>query len=121
MNSALQILIIGIGMAILDAPWLILQGKWVWDFVEDIQGGRVPQTRVWAGVPVYLALAYLVTQAPNAPRAFLLGLCTYAVYDFTCLFIFDKYPLGFAIADSLWGGTLMAVVWWIANRYLLNK
>ena len=116
MNPALQILSIAVLMAVLDAPWLLLQKSWVLDFTEDIQGGRKPQMRLWAAVPVYLALAYCVTQAPNAPRAFLFGMTTYAVYDFTNLLVFDKYPLGFALADTLWGGLLMALTWWISNQ-----
>ena len=121
MENALQIVFIAILMAALDAPWLLLNRKWVNDFVEDIQGGREMQIRGWAGIPVYLALSYLVTQAANAPRAFFLGLSTYAVYDFTNLFVFDKYPLQFAIADSIWGGLLIAVTWWVANYLGIMK
>lgn len=121
MINAVQVLSIAGLMAVLDAPWLFLQRNTVSDFVEEIQGGRAMQTRLWAGVPVYLALGYLATQAPSAPRAFLLGMSTYAVYDFTNLFVFDKYPLSFAIADTLWGGFLMAVTWWLANRMGILK
>ena len=53
------------------------------------------QLRPWAGIPVYLALGYLVTQAKSAPRAFLLGLCTYAVYDFTQPSMLDKIDLAY--------------------------
>jgi uncharacterized membrane protein len=35
--------------------------------------------------------------------------CVYAVYDFTTLSIFDKYPLSVAIQDTLWGGVLFAL------------
>jgi uncharacterized membrane protein len=45
-----------------------------------------------------------------------LGAATYAVYDFTNLAIFEKYNLYLAIADTIWGGVLMATV-----RYLLNQ
>ena len=121
MINAVQIGSIAILMAVLDAPWLFLQRNTVKDFVEEIQGGRSMQTRMWAAIPVYLALGYLTTQAPSAPRAFLLGMCTYAVYDFTNLLAFDKYPLSFAVADTLWGGFLMAVTWWLANRFGLLK
>ena len=121
MNPAVQIFGIAALMAALDAPWLLLNNRWVMDFSEEIQGGRKPQFRMWAAIPVYVALAYLVTQAPNAPRAFLMGAATYAVYDFTNLLVFDKYPLGFAVLDSLWGGTLMALTWWVANRLGLMK
>jgi uncharacterized membrane protein len=43
-------------------------------------------------------------------------MCTYAVYDFTQIVTFDKYPIWFAIADTLWGGVLMALAWWILER-----
>ena len=92
MNEYLTIVVLALMMLVLDAPWLYLQSGWVQDFINDIQGGRSMQVRLWAGIPVYIALGYLVTQAKSAPRAFLLGLCTYAVYDFTQLFTLDKYP-----------------------------
>ena len=69
--------------------------------------------RIWGVVPIYLAIGYLVSQIHSAPRAFLAGMCTYAVYDFTQIVTFDKYPVWFALADSLWGGFLMSLVWWV--------
>lgn len=116
MNELLKILVIGLGIAILDLPWLYVQGPWVQEIIRDIQAGRSMNPRFLAGVPVYLALGYLVTQQISAPRAFLAGLCVYAVYDFTMLFTFDQYPLTFAVVDSLWGGLLMALVWWVSHR-----
>lgn len=116
MNTFQKILTLAIGIGILDLPWLYIQGPWVSDIIQDIQADRVMNVRLWAAVPVYLALAYAVTQVSSAPRAFLLGLSIYAVYDFTQVVTFDKYPIGFAIADSLWGGVLMALTWWIARR-----
>ena len=116
MNDLVKVVILGFGIAILDLPWLLFQGTRVQDIIREIQGNRSMNPRLWAGIPVYLALGYLLTQATSAPRAFLLGLCTYAVYDFTQLVTFDFYPLDFAIADTLWGGFLMAFSWWIAQR-----
>jgi uncharacterized membrane protein len=115
MNEYTKILVIAIGMAILDAPWLLFQGAWVQDIIRDIQGGRSMNMRIWAGIPVYLALAYIVTQQTSAPRAFLIGMCAYAVYDFTQVFAFDKYPVTFAVVDSLWGGLLVSFSWWLAQ------
>jgi len=116
MNEYVKILVIAIGLAVLDLPWLWINSKRVADFVNDIQGGRSMNLRLWAGIPVYLALGYMVTQQTSAPRAFLIGLCTYAVYDFTQVFVLDRYPIEFAFADTLWGGLLMALAWWIAHR-----
>ena len=116
MNEYVKILVIAIGLAVLDLPWLWINSKRVAEFVSDIQGGRSMNLRYWAGIPVYLALGYMVTQQTSAPRAFLAGLCTYAVYDFTQVFVLDRYPLAFAFADTVWGGLLMALAWWIAHR-----
>lgn len=116
MNELLKVLVIGLGIAILDIPWLYGQGPWVQEIIRDIQAGRSMNPRFLAGVPVYLALGYLVTQQISAPRAFLTGLCVYAVYDFTMMFTFDQYPLTFAVVDSLWGGLLMALAWWLSHR-----
>ena len=117
MNEIVKVLVFAFGMFILDLPWLTFQNSQVQEFMRDIQGGRSMNPRLWAGVPVYLALGYLLTQQISAPRAFLTGLCVYAVYDFTQLFAFDKYPLSFAVIDTVWGGFLMAFSWWVANYF----
>lgn len=116
MNDIVKVIVFAIGMFILDLPWLAFQNSWVQEIFTEIQGGRSMNTRLWAGAPVYLALGYLLTQQISAPRAFLTGLCVYAIYDFTQVFALDKYPLQFAVVDTLWGGFLMAFSWWIAHR-----
>jgi uncharacterized membrane protein len=119
MNDALKLLSLAGLLVLVDLPWLYIQGPVVQDIIRDIQADRSMNVRLWAGGPVYLALAYLLTQVTSAPRAFLAGLATYAVYDFTQVVTFDKYPLWFAMADSLWGGVLMALVWWIGAQFKL--
>jgi uncharacterized membrane protein len=116
MNEIVKILILAFGLLVLDLPWLIIQNSRVQEFIIEIQGGRSMNPRLWAGGPVYLALGYLLTQQISAPRAFLAGASVYAVYDFTQLVTFDKYPLDFAIMDTLWGGLLMAISWWGAHH-----
>lgn len=113
MNDLQKTLGLALLSAILDLPWLYIQGPAVKDIVRDIQADRSMNVRLWGAVPVYLALGYLVSQIHSAPRAFLAGMCTYAVYDFTQIVTFDKYPLWFAMADSLWGGLLVSLVWWV--------
>ena len=71
----------------------------------------------WEGAPpVYLALAFLVLQAQSTAQAFFIGLCTYAVYDFTNYTTLKNYDLSFAVADSVWGGVLFTLVRSIALR-----
>ena len=119
MNEGLRIVALAVLITVLDLPWLYIQNANVSDIVQRIQADRPMNVRLWGGIPVYIALAYALTQVTSAPRAFLLGMSIYAVYDFTQIVSFDKYPLSFAIMDSLWGGVLMALAWWIANRLAL--
>ena len=121
MNEVIRLLILAAMLVVLDLPWLYIQGPWVQDFVRDIQVDRSMNVRILGAIPVYLALAYLVTQVSSAPRAFLLGMSVYAVYDFTQIVVFDKYPLAFATLDSLWGGLLMALAWWVATQLKLLR
>jgi uncharacterized membrane protein len=116
MHEAAKIGALAIMVAVLDLPWLLIQGPWVQDIVRDIQADRSMNVRLWGAIPVYIAIGYILTQVHSAPRAFLLGMSTYAVYDFTQIVTFDKYPVGFAIADTLWGGVLAALTWWLASR-----
>ena len=116
MNEYVKVLVLAFLIAVLDLPWLWFNSKRVSDIISEIQGGRSLNPRLWAGIPVYLAMGYIVTQQTSAPRAFLIGLCTYAVYDFTQVFALDRYPIEFAVADTIWGGLLTALTWWIAHR-----
>ena len=113
MNDLQKVLGLSLLALVLDLPWLYIQGPAVQDLIRDIQVDRAMNVRLWGAIPVYLAIGYLVSQIHSAPRAFLAGMCTYAVYDFTQIVTFDKYPVWFALADSLWGGLLMSLVWWV--------
>ena len=109
-----------IGLSILamaiDLPWLWLQGPGFQALVRDIQGGRPMRMRLLGAIPVYLALGYLIHKVDSAQTAFLTGIATYVVYDFTQVATFDKYPLWLAVVDSLWGGVLMLLVWLVGCR-----
>ena len=101
-----------------DSIWLFLGSGLSQSMILDIQGSPL-KLRLWAGAVVYIALAYLVTIPTNNMEAFLLGLSTYAVYDFTNYSILDKYSLQFALMDSLWGGILMTIVWNVGGYFKL--
>jgi uncharacterized membrane protein len=115
-NDVKKIIGLAFVAMIIDLPWISMQGSWLLPVIEDIQGGRPMATRLWGALPVYLALGYLTLQVNSAPNAFLAGIATYVVYDFTQVATFDKYPTWFACVDSLWGGFLMLLVWWVGSR-----
>jgi uncharacterized membrane protein len=93
-----------------DLPWLWASSSMVQPMIKKIQGGMPLEMRWGAAIPVYMALAYLVQIARSTPEAGLIGLATYAVYDFTNLATLKNYSLEFAIADTTWGGILFMIV-----------
>jgi uncharacterized membrane protein len=95
-------------IAAIDLPYLLLVSGQFKPMVAAIQGSPL-QFRLWSAIPVYLALGYLLTLAGGWRQAALIGAATYAVYDFTNYATLTKYPLHFAIQDTLWGATLMAI------------
>ena len=102
-------------IGVLDIPWLYSVQPWASRVFQGVQGSPLAM-RLWPAVIVYLALGYLLTLARTPAGAAALGAAVYAVYDFTNLATLKKYPVEFAIADTLWGGTLMAIAFWINRR-----
>jgi uncharacterized membrane protein len=99
---------------LLDMPWLYLQGNTTKHIIERISGRS--NHRMWAAIPVYIALTYILLQQTSLMGSFLIGLSVYAVYDFTTLFMFRDYPLYFAVIDTLWGGVLFALSYYVLKR-----
>jgi uncharacterized membrane protein len=95
---------------VIDIPWLWISSSYTQDMIKKIQGGMPLRMRWEAVAPVYFALAYLLQQTHSNSGAFLMGLCVYAIYDFTNLSTLTNYRVEFAIADSLWGGVLFTLV-----------
>ena len=117
--NILNYILVALLFVAVDSPWLILGSKFSQPMIHAIQG--TPLTlRMWPSAIVYIALAYLVTIPQNNTDAFMLGLTTYAIYDFTNYATLDKYSLRFALMDSLWGGILMTIVWNITRSLNLN-
>jgi uncharacterized membrane protein len=93
-----------------DLPWLWASSTTAQAMFKKIQGGMPMEIRWAAAPPVYLALAYLVQLPKSTVEAGLVGLSTYAIYDFTNLTTLKNYTLEFAVADSMWGGILFMIV-----------
>lgn len=114
-NYLLTVIII----IIVDLPWLILGSKTSKSMILSIQGSEL-SVRWIPSLIVYFALAYLVTLPQSYSEAFLLGLSVYSVYDFTNYAIFKNYSLKFAVADSVWGGILLTIVYAIKKKFSLD-
>ncbi len=109
-NDTRKFLVAVVLLVIIDIPWLTAMSSINTSVVSEIQCGKQPYYRLNAAIPVYIALAYLVLQVKDSQTAFLTGLATYTVYDFTVYVVFQKYPLWLAIGDALWGGILFTLV-----------
>jgi uncharacterized membrane protein len=111
-------MIVGLAILIflLDLPWLSVVGGNYNAIIQAIQGGKEVRMRPAAGLVVYPALAFLALKTQNMKEAFLTGMCVYAVYDFTVLAAFKEYPFYMAVADTIWGGVLFTLVYWIRER-----
>jgi len=101
-------------LLLIDLFWLATGGIFFRAMVERIQG-RPLETRMMSAAIVYLLLAYMVLEAKSYQQAFLFGICVYGVFDFTNLAIFSDYDWRIAVADTLWGGILLAF-----GRYLIQ-
>jgi uncharacterized membrane protein len=117
MNATGRLLTLAFIIFLVDLPWLSFIGGNYSAIVQAIQGGREVRMRPLAGVVVYPALAFLALRTQSVKDAFLTGAAVYAVYDFTVFAAFKEYPLYMALADTLWGGTLFAIVHYITKKF----
>jgi uncharacterized membrane protein len=117
MNATGRLLTLAFIIFLVDLPWLSFIGGNYSAIVQTIQGGRDVRMRPLAGVVVYPALAFLALKTQSVKDAFLTGAAVYAVYDFTLFAAFKEYPLYMALADTLWGGILFAIVHYITKRF----
>jgi uncharacterized membrane protein len=99
-----------------DIPWLLYQNPSNQEMFYKIQGKRPIEFRIIYAIPVYVALAYLLSRQTNVTDAFLTGAATYAVYDFTCMAVLKDYYIETAVMDVIWGGILFAAVHVVAER-----
>lgn len=111
----MNILAIGLAMLLLDSVYLRTAGMSLFKpMVKTIQSGKMNVRLPYAAIVYALLLLvfYLFVIRKNATvvEAFVLGLCVYGVFDFTNMALFEEYTLGVAIVDTLWGGTLFALL-----------
>ena len=132
MNQLLIYFITIITFIIVDAPYLYTNADLYKNRTLAISGKDYTK-RYYSAVVVYLALA-LGIYVLVLPRirssssvswkdrlqdsimyggAF--GLASYATFDFTMHFMFEKWDLGVSIMDSVWGGVLCSIVTFIIS------
>lgn len=120
------ILFIFIAFIIVDLIWLIpFAGPGYQKMIPKIQGSPM-KVRIFSGFLVYVFMTTLIYNFGvnenkfNWLRLFLLGLCTYGVYDFTAYAVLKDWNLLLAIGDTIWGGILFMIVGYLVYKLRLN-
>ena len=127
MNQVLIYIITIVLFIAVDAPYLYLNADMYKTKTMAISGKDYTK-RYYSAVIVYLALALgivvlVLPRIRNTSNTSLqtriqdavlyggaFGLASYATFDFTMHFMFEKWDLGVSIMDSIWGGVLCSIV-----------
>jgi uncharacterized membrane protein len=107
-----DVLKIAVTMIVLDFVWIgLVSGGQFKKMIETIQSGamRVRPLGAFVAYAAIIALFYTFKDDLTILKAFLLGLCTYAIYDGTNYALFSGWDMKTALVDSLWGGGLFVL------------
>ncbi len=121
----MTLLISSILMLVLDFLFLSIMSPTFNQLVQKIQGAPL-QLQYRGVIPCYLFLIFALNYFILIPHksvldAFLLGFCIYGVYETTNYATLKDWPLRTVIIDTLWGGTLFALITWITYRINLFR
>ena len=113
-----EIIISSFLLLLIDSIYLANIGKPMFSkLVSKIQKEKLT-TNLYGAIGSYLLLIvlinkFIITEKKSPFDAFLLGFCTYGVFDFTNYAIFKNYDMFTGLLDTLWGGLLFALVTWL--------
>ena len=97
-------------LLIIDMAYLSMISNKFGSMVKDIQGSEMKvrwDSALIAYVFIIFQIYHFILQEDKTEYdAFLLGVTTYGIYDFTSYALLDNYNLPTAIMDSVWGGIL---------------
>ena len=110
-----DIIILSVLIILIDSIYLSLVGKPLFGaMIKNIQGTDLKMnipSAVVTYIFIILGMYYFIISPNKTPMdAFILGICIYAVFDFTNMTLFQNYDLKTAIIDTLGGGILFYIV-----------
>ena len=117
-----QVIISGVIMLLLDAVYLSLFSKFFNNIVNDIQHSKI-NFKFLGAILCYILLIFglnyfIIDQKKPLLDAFLLGIVIYGVYETTTYALFDKWPLNAVILDTLWGGILLTLTYFLTLKFI---
>ena len=124
----INILFLIVLLICVDSIWLFMIKDKYSDMIQSITYMKM-NLNIYYGVITYILLAlglyYLALNNNNdvkdiLVKSFLLGLVSYGVYDATNASIFEKWNIGLAIGDTLWGSVLCLIVSYIYVKVMIK-
>lgn len=113
-------LISAILFVVIDYIYLNLMKNYFTNQVKIIQGSPL-QINFLGALLCYIFLIFglnyfIIKSNKSSYDAFLLGIIIYGVFETTNYALFRKWSIYTVIIDTLWGGTLFAIVTFIINK-----
>jgi uncharacterized membrane protein len=113
-------LISAILFVVIDFAYLNLIKSYFQNQVKSVQGSPL-QVNFLGAILCYIFLIFglnyfIIKSKRSAYDAFLLGILIYGVYETTNYALFKNWSIFTVLMDTLWGGTLFALVTFIINN-----
>ena len=119
----LNLFAILISLLVLDAIYITPQFTSFQQLYKKIQGSPLvvrPLGAVLCYVFLVAELYYFILMKKRPViDAFILGVCTYGVYNTTNYALITDFPLRLVFTDTLWGGVLFALTTWVYYKLKL--
>ena len=115
---------IGLVLILIDSLFIFFIYKKFNDQITTVQGSPIKFNFIGA-ILCYICLIFMlnyfiIKEGRNIFDAFILGLCTYGVYEFTNLGTLNNWNINMAFIDTLWGGILFALTTHIVKSTLVT-
>lgn len=117
----LNILKLSLIFSALDFVYLFSMSTKFQNMIKNIQGSdlqmNIIPTIVCYFFLIFLLYYFIVHKGQTVLDAFLLGVGVYGVYETTNLAIFKKWEPMVGIVDTLWGGILFSLSYYLYLRF----
>lgn len=61
---------------------------------------------------------FIIKENKNYVDAFILGICVYAVYEYTNYSLFTNWKFQTTLIDTVWGGLLFVITTYVYNNFV---
>jgi uncharacterized membrane protein len=115
-----HVIISGVIMLLLDFVYLFIFSKFFSNIVYNIQNSKL-KFKILGAVLCYIFLIFglnyfIIDQKKPLLDAFLLGIVIYGVYETTTYALLDNWPLSAVVLDTLWGGVLFTLTYFLTLK-----